>query len=46
MIGEAIADLIDDPDVPNGGYVQALDRAIVLGLVDDPKRTSYVSIQH
>ena len=45
VIGEAIADLIDDPDVPNGGYVQALDRAIGLGLVDDPKRTSYSSVQ-
>ncbi len=32
IIGIAIADLIDDPSVPNGGYVQALDRARELGL--------------
>ena len=34
IIGTAIADLIDDPAVTNGGYVQALDRAIALGLVE------------
>ncbi len=34
VIGTAIASLIDDPAVPNGGYVQALDRARELGLVE------------
>jgi NAD(P)-dependent dehydrogenase (short-subunit alcohol dehydrogenase family) len=34
IIGTAIASLIDDPDLVNGGYVQALDRAIDLGLVE------------
>lgn len=34
LIGTAIASLIDDPTVPNGGYVQALDRARSLGLVE------------
>ena len=33
VIGSAIAHLIDDPDVPNGGYVQALDTARALDLV-------------
>ena len=33
VTGEAIAHLIDDPEVPNGGYVQALDTARALGLV-------------
>lgn len=32
VIGTAIAHLIDDPSVPNGGYVQALDTARSLGL--------------
>jgi NAD(P)-dependent dehydrogenase (short-subunit alcohol dehydrogenase family) len=35
LVGTAIADLIDDPSVPNGGYVQALDRARELGLVPE-----------
>ena len=34
VIGTAIASLIDDQTVPNGGYVQALDRARALGLVE------------
>lgn len=33
VIGLAIAHLIDDASVPNGGYVQALDTARSLGLV-------------
>jgi NAD(P)-dependent dehydrogenase (short-subunit alcohol dehydrogenase family) len=33
VIGTAIAHLIDDPSVPNGGYVQAYQRAKALGLV-------------
>lgn len=33
VIGTAIAHLIDDPQVPNGGYVQAVDTARALGLV-------------
>lgn len=32
IIGTAIAHLIDDSNVPNGGYVQALDTARELGL--------------
>ena len=32
VIGAAIAHLIDDPSVPNGGYVQAFDTARALGL--------------
>jgi NAD(P)-dependent dehydrogenase (short-subunit alcohol dehydrogenase family) len=32
VIGISIAHLIDDPTVPNGGYVQALDTARQLGL--------------
>jgi len=28
VIGTAIAELIDDPTVPNGGYVQAVDRVL------------------
>jgi NAD(P)-dependent dehydrogenase (short-subunit alcohol dehydrogenase family) len=32
VIGAAIAHLIDDPSVPNGGYVQGLDTARALGL--------------
>ncbi len=34
VIGTAIASLIDDQALVNGSYVQALDRAIELGLVD------------
>ena len=34
VIGAAIASLVDDPEVTNGGYVHALDRAIELGLVE------------
>ncbi len=33
VVGIAIAHLIDDPLVPNGGYVHALDRARELGLL-------------
>jgi NAD(P)-dependent dehydrogenase (short-subunit alcohol dehydrogenase family) len=32
IIGTAIVNLIDDPTVANGGYVQAFDRARELGL--------------
>ncbi|MCU1398524.1 MAG: putative short chain dehydrogenase/reductase [Acidimicrobiales bacterium] len=39
VIGTAIASLIDDPDLPNGGYVHALDRARELGLAA-PRRQS------
>lgn len=39
VVGTAIADLIDDPTVPNGGYVQALERARHLGLAPG-KRTA------
>jgi NAD(P)-dependent dehydrogenase (short-subunit alcohol dehydrogenase family) len=38
VIGTAIAHLIDDPAVVNGSYVQALDTARALGLVEEHKR--------
>lgn len=38
VIGVAIAHLIDDLSVPNGGYVQAIDTARELGLVREKQR--------
>ena len=38
VIGAAIASLIADPSTPNGGYLQALDRARQLGLVEVASR--------
>jgi NAD(P)-dependent dehydrogenase (short-subunit alcohol dehydrogenase family) len=38
VVGEAIADLVDDRTVPNGGYVHAPDRAVELGLIAERKK--------
>ncbi len=43
VIGTAIASLIDDEAVVNGGYLQALDRAIELGLVEPRPKSAKVA---
>ncbi len=44
VIGEAIADLIEDPRVPNGGYTNAPDRAVQLGLIESWSHPSYADL--